>query len=117
VLALAALAILAAWLSATASQEKKKQETKQAEPKKEESKTPAAASGGLFTSFRKADAKGEQTQATASAGAKGAKPFGKAASGAPSTAARAKLLDMEEEKPKADDLAAFVKEGNLGGKQ
>lgn len=125
VLALAMLAFVAAWLSATASQEKKKQEpakSKQTETKKEEPKQPEAKKeeppkedAALFTSFRKASGRGEQTKATASAGAKGAKPFGKQASGPPSSTARVKLLDMEEIKPKADEMSAFVKEGGLKG--
>lgn len=125
VLTMAAL-LAAGWLSATPyPQAKKKPEpakkaaepAKQPEPKTEPPK-PAGppAPEALFTSFRRADARGTQTQATASAGAKGAKPFGKQAGAVtPSAVAYAKLSALERTKPTPEELAAFLQEGQLKG--
>ena len=120
--AILALAMTGAWLGATAiPQAKKKTEPakKKAEPeKKAEPATPPPPPEPepLFTSFRKADARGTQTQATASAGAKGAKPFGKqVGGGTPSAAAFAKLASLESAKPSPAEIAAFLQEGQLKG--
>jgi len=126
-LAIAALAMVGVWLSATPfPQAKKKSEpakkaaepAKQPEPAKAEPKAapPPPAPDPLFTSFRRADARGTQTQATASAGAKGAKPFGKqAGAGTPSAVAYAKLATLERTKPTPEEIAAFLQEGQLKG--
>lgn len=126
VLGVAALALSGAWLCATPiPQAKKKSEPakKGAEPAKQpEAKAepkappPPPEPEPLFTSFRRADARGTQTQATASAGAKGAKPFGKqAGSGTPSAVAYAKLAALERTKPTPEEIAAFLQEGQLKG--
>jgi hypothetical protein len=125
VLGMAALALSGAWLCATPfPQAKKKSEppkkaaepAKQPEPKAEPKAPEPPAPEPLFTSFRKADARGTQTQATASAGAKGAKPFGKqAGAGTPSAAAFAKLATLESAKPTPAEIAAFLQEGQLKG--
>jgi hypothetical protein len=84
-----------------------------AEPK---APPPPAEPEPVFTSFRKAEVRGTQTQATVSAGAKGAKPFGKqVGSGTPSAAAFAKLSTLESGRPTPADVAAFLKEGGLKG--
>lgn len=125
VLSIAALAMAGAWLGATPiPQAKKKSEpakkatepAKQPEAKAEPKAAPPPAPDPLFTSFRRADARGTQTQATASAGAKGAKPFGKqAGAGTPSAVAYAKLAALERTKPTPEELAAFLQEGQLKG--
>lgn len=127
VIGVAALALAGAWLCATPHpQAKKKSEpakkaaepAKQPEPAKAEPKAPPPPPEPepLFTSFRRADARGTQTQATASAGAKGAKPFGKQAGTAtPSAVAYAKLAALERTKPTPEELAAFLQEGQLKG--
>ncbi len=126
VLGVAALALTATLLCATPiPQAKKKSEPakKAAEPAKQpetkaEPPKPAEppAPEPLFTSFRRADARGTQTQATASAGAKGAKPFGKqAGSATPSAVAYSKLAALERTKPTPEELAAFLQEGQLKG--
>ncbi len=120
--ALLALVMAGAWLGATALPQAKKK----AEPakKKAEPETKAAPATPppppepepLFTSFRKADARGTQTQATASAGAKGAKPFGKqVGGGTPSAVAFAKVASLESGKPTPAEIAAFLQEGQLKG--
>lgn len=123
---MAALALTGMWLCAAPyPQAKKKSEPakKAAEPAKQpeakaEPPKPAEppAPEPLFTSFRKADARGTQTQATASAGAKGAKPFGKqAGAGTPPATAFAKLAALESAKPTPAEIAAFLQEGQLKG--
>jgi len=125
VLGMAVLALTVGLSATPYPQAKKKSEPakKAAEPAKQpEAKAepkappPPPEPEPLFTSFRRADARGTQTQATASAGAKGAKPFGKqAGAGTPSAVAFAKVAALERTKPTPDEIAAFLQEGQLKG--
>ena len=106
--------------SQTASQTQQPEKQKKEETKKEETQEEQKG-GGIFSGFRRLSgtSRTEEKQTTVTAGAKGAKPgVGKDIGNAEvASADRERVTHMEEAKPSAEEMTAFVQEGKLSPEQ
>ena len=102
------LACILSFAVATAAVLAQQQKGKKEQGQKEEKK-----GGGLFAGFTKATGRGEQREATVSAGAKGVGEGKEIGKSPVSSDARSRVAAMEAAKPSEEEMEAFLKEGNL----